>query len=141
MHIVLYVLQNSCEHQRVMLKLNLIIIGTSSEDDVAGIDINMGCPKWFSLNSGMGASLMCKPEKSKSILTTLVQNVRIPITCKIRVFPSTEETLNLVKELASTGIAAIAIHGRTKTERPHNPNRNEMIAEIARNIDIPVIAK
>lgn len=54
------------------------------ENDVAAIDINMGCPKAFSMKGGMGSALLLDPDRAKAILTTLVQNVKIPITCKIR---------------------------------------------------------
>lgn len=54
------------------------------ENDVAAIDINMGCPKEFSLKGGMGAALLSDPDRAKCILKTLVDNVKIPITCKIR---------------------------------------------------------
>lgn len=54
------------------------------ENDIAALDINMGCPKEFSIKGGMGAALMAKPEKAKQILKALVQNLKIPITCKIR---------------------------------------------------------
>lgn len=101
----------------------------------------MGCPKEFSLKGGMGAALLSHPDKAKSILSSLVQNTKIPITCKIRVFENEEETIKLVKDLASTGISAIAVHGRTKNERPQHPNRNTMIKKIAENLTIPVIAK
>lgn len=108
---------------------------------MAAIDINMGCPKEFSLKGGMGAALLTKVDKAKEILSTLVQNTKIPITCKIRVFEGVEDTLNLVKELASTGISAIAVHGRTRIERPQHANRNNTIKAIAENLSIPVIAK
>lgn len=111
------------------------------ENDIAGIDINMGCPKEFSLKGGMGAALLSNPEKAKEILTNLVQNLNIPVTCKIRVFENADTTIELVKQLVSTGIAAIAIHGRTKHERPQHVNRNYLIKAIAENISIPVIAK
>lgn len=101
----------------------------------------MGCPKEFSLKGGMGAALLTQVDKAKSILSTLVQNVKVPISCKIRVFESEEDTLNLVRQLASTGIAAIAVHGRTKTERPQHINRNKSIMAIAKALSIPVIAK
>lgn len=101
----------------------------------------MGCPKEFSLKGGMGAALLTQPEKAQQILSTLVQNINIPITCKIRVFESKEETLTLVKKLVSTGISAIGIHGRSKSERPKHSNRNDTIKYIAENIDIPVKAK
>lgn len=51
---------------------------------MAGIDINMGCPKEFSIKGGMGAALMANATKAKEILKTLVENIKIPITCKIR---------------------------------------------------------
>lgn len=101
----------------------------------------MGCPKEFSIKGGMGAALLRKPETAKAILSTLVQNLKIPVSCKIRVFSNPDETLNLVKDLVSTGISAIAIHGRTKEERPQHQNRTSTIKYIAENINIPVIAK
>lgn len=54
------------------------------ENDVAGIDINMGCPKEFSIKGGMGAALLSDPDRAKNILKTLVDNIKIPVTCKIR---------------------------------------------------------
>lgn len=90
------------------------------ESDVAGIDINMGCPKEFSVKGGMGVALAANMENAKNILTTLVNSLSIPVSCKIRIRKTTEETIAHVKELASTGIAAIAIHGRTRDERPHH---------------------
>lgn len=101
----------------------------------------MGCPKEFSLKGGMGAALLANPEKAKGILSTLVQNIKVPITCKIRVFNNIEDTLDLVQQLESTGIAAIAVHGRTRTERRQHPNRNDTIKKIAESVKIPVIAK
>ena len=65
------------------------------ENDVAAIDINMGCPKKFSINGGMGAALLRDAEKAKGILKTLVDALSIPVTCKIRVFPDLEKTLEL----------------------------------------------
>lgn len=44
------------------LKAFLII----SEPYVAGLDINMGCPKEFSIKGGMGAALLTQPEKVRS---------------------------------------------------------------------------
>ena len=58
------------------------LTSADSENDVAGIDINMGCPKEFSIKGGMGAALLQQPEKVRDILTTLVKGVKIPVTCK-----------------------------------------------------------
>ncbi|XP_040536951.2 tRNA-dihydrouridine(20) synthase [NAD(P)+]-like isoform X5 [Gallus gallus] len=81
------------------------------ESDVAGIDINMGCPKEYSTKGGMGAALLSDPDKIESILTTLVKGICKPVTCKIRILPSVEDTVDLVKRIEKTGIAAIAVHG------------------------------
>jgi tRNA-dihydrouridine synthase 2 len=108
---------------------------------VAGIDINMGCPKEFSVKGGMGSALLTQPEKAQKILRTLVQGVKIPVTCKIRILPDLESTVELCKKLASCGIAAIAVHGRTKEERPRHANHNDFIRAVAQSVNIPVIAK
>ncbi|CAL1687743.1 unnamed protein product [Lasius platythorax] len=110
------------------------------EKDVAGIDVNMGCPKKFSILGGMGASLLSEPRKATNILQKLIESVAIPITCKIRVLPNLEETLRLCDTLASTGIEAIAVHGRTIEERPQHPNRNHVLKQISDRLSIPVIA-
>ncbi|XP_053203485.1 tRNA-dihydrouridine(20) synthase [NAD(P)+]-like [Panonychus citri] len=110
------------------------------EQDVSGIDINMGCPKGFSIKGGMGAALLKKPETVYQILTTLTSNLSIPVTCKIRCLSSLENTLELVKIIQSTGVSAIGVHGRTKDERPQHKNRNDFIREISRYLSIPVIA-
>lgn len=110
------------------------------EQDIAGIDLNMGCPKLFSLVGKMGAALLQEPETAMNILKTLVDHLSIPVTCKIRVLPDLDKTLELCELLASTGISAIAVHGRTVNERPQHANRNEVLREISKKLSIPVIA-
>ncbi|CAF0953117.1 unnamed protein product, partial [Didymodactylos carnosus] len=110
------------------------------ENDVAGIDINMGCPKKFSVHGGMGAALLHEPDKIKEILETLAKNLKIPVTCKIRCLPSLEDTLKLVRIIENTGAHALIVHGRTKDERNPNKNRDEYIKEISQTCKIPVIA-
>eukprot|EP00040_Diaphanoeca_grandis_P016174 m.83335 g.83335 ORF g.83335 m.83335 type:complete len:461 (-) comp25618_c0_seq1:120-1502(-) len=113
-------------------------------DDVAGIDVNMGCPKHFSIAGGMGAALLHKPDKVRSILTTLVQGVRDkPVTCKIRMLPTEEDTLNLVKVIESTGVAALGVHARlqnTRSKEPITQKHTELLRKIAKTATIPVIA-
>ncbi|KAH8019801.1 hypothetical protein HPB51_022469 [Rhipicephalus microplus] len=131
---------------------NILQIGTCSPDravqvaklvekDVAGIDVNMGCPKEFSIKGGMGAALLTQTDKVKAILTALVQSTELPITCKIRVLEKLEDTLALGKLIESTGVKAIGVHGRTKEERPQHANRNAVIKALAEHVNIPIIAK
>lgn len=136
----------SREKERLVLQIGTsdperaVEVARMVEKDVAGIDVNMGCPKKFSLLGGMGAALLKEPQKAVDILNKLVENVTIPITCKIRVLPDLEATLRLCDTFVATGIAAIAVHGRTIEERPQHPNRNHVLREISNRLSIPVIA-
>ncbi|KAH9509534.1 tRNA-dihydrouridine(20) synthase [NAD(P)+]-like protein [Bulinus truncatus] len=107
---------------------------------VAGVDINMGCPKEFSIKGGMGAALLTQQDKVKSILTTLVNGLDVPVTCKIRVLPDINDTVELAKLIESTGVSAIGVHGRTKYERSGDPNHDDYIKAVSNAVSIPVIA-
>ncbi|TRY63084.1 hypothetical protein TCAL_13181, partial [Tigriopus californicus] len=110
------------------------------ERDVDGIDVNMGCPKAFSLKGGMGAALLSHPDKIQAILTALVASVSIPVTCKIRIKDTVEKTMEIVKVIESTGVRAFAVHGRTKDERPNHAVHTDAIQAIVKQAAIPVIA-
>ncbi|KAJ8247257.1 hypothetical protein GJAV_G00244200 [Gymnothorax javanicus] len=110
------------------------------ENDVAAIDVNMGCPKEYSTKGGMGAALLSDPDKIEAILSTLVTGVSKPVTCKIRILPSVENTVALARRIERTGVAAIAVHGRTKEERPQHPVHCDVIQAVAQAVSIPVIA-
>ncbi|XP_070686475.1 tRNA-dihydrouridine(20) synthase [NAD(P)+]-like [Pempheris klunzingeri] len=110
------------------------------EDDVAAIDVNMGCPKEYSTKGGMGAALLSHPDKIEAILKKLVSGVTKPVTCKIRILPSLEETISLVRRIEQTGVAAVAVHGRFKDERPRHPVHCDYIQAVAQAVSIPVIA-
>ena len=119
----------TCEKERGKVVLQLgtanaeraLQVGLKLQGDIAALDVNMGCPKDFSIKGGMGVALLYDLERAKGILKTLVDNLNIPVTCKIRIMPELEDTIRTVQELESTGIAAIAVHGRTKIERPRHP--------------------
>ncbi|KAG5448395.1 tRNA-dihydrouridine(20) synthase [NAD(P)+]-like protein [Clonorchis sinensis] len=134
------------ERNRVILQLGTpdaeraLRAATMVQNDVLAIDINMGCPKDYSVKGGMGAALLTQPEKVKEILTRLTSALRIPVTCKIRILPQLEKTLTLVKLIESTGVAALTVHGRTPSERPQHRNHDEVIVAVASAVSIPVIA-
>ena len=90
--------------------------------DVAGIDINAGCPKSFSTDGGMGAALLKTPDTLCAILEALATNIvpefGIGISVKIRILGSPEQTEALVRRLVRTGIHALTVHCRTTPMRP-----------------------
>ncbi|XP_068621245.1 tRNA-dihydrouridine(20) synthase [NAD(P)+]-like isoform X1 [Battus philenor] len=124
----------TCDAERALKVAKMV------EKDVAAIDINMGCPKEFSIKGGMGVALLEQTDKACAILKTLVDNLSIPVTCKIRIFETVEKSLSVVEKLVGTGIKAIAIHGRTRNERPQHAVHTDIIRYIAEKIHIPVIA-
>ncbi|XP_061100919.1 tRNA-dihydrouridine(20) synthase [NAD(P)+]-like isoform X2 [Conger conger] len=89
---------------------------------------------------GMGAALLSDPDKIEAILSTLVKGVSKPVTCKIRILPSMEQTVDLARRIERTGVAAIAVHGRTKEERPQHPVHCDAIQAVAQAVSVPVIA-
>lgn len=93
--------------------------------DVSAIDVNSGCPKHFSIHSGMGAALLRTPDKLVNILTALVTEVGIPfgiaISVKIRLLESEAKTVELVQLLVKTGITNLTLHCRTTPMRPREP--------------------
>ncbi|KAI1107719.1 FMN-linked oxidoreductase [Jackrogersella minutella] len=93
--------------------------------DVAGIDVNAGCPKPFSTHDGMGAALLRTPDKLVAILEALVQTItpefQIGISVKIRILETAAETEALVRRLVATGITGLTVHCRTTPMRPRDP--------------------
>ncbi|GBG74327.1 hypothetical protein CBR_g18738 [Chara braunii] len=108
--------------------------------DVAAVDVNMGCPKQFSISGGMGAALLSKPELVRDILSTLKRNLDLPVTCKIRLLDTYEKTVELARAVERTGVAAVAVHGRRVRDRPRDPAQWDGIAAVASALSIPVIA-
>lgn len=109
-------------------------------NEIVGVDLNFGCPKSFSLSGGMGAALLEQPDQIKSILKTMVQSLDIPISCKIRILPQIDKTLELVKMIEDCGVSCVAVHGRTKDQRPRHDNQDDVIKKISQVLKIPVIA-
>ena len=106
------------------------------------IDINMGCPAPKIAMNGGGASLMKKPELAYEITKAVVQAVDIPVTVKIRKGWD-EESVNAVQmaELAEkAGASAVAVHGRTRQQMYSGSVDFDIIAQVKKAVDIPVIA-
>ena len=103
--------------------------------DVGGIDLNAGCPKHFSIHSGMGAALLSTPDLLCDILKALVEKVGVPngkpISCKIRVLDSVDDTVKLVERICGTGITHLTVHCRTRPMR----NREQPLWEYMRHIE------
>lgn len=105
------------------------------------IDINMGCPAPKIAGNGGGASLMKNPELAEDIVRAVVKASPVPVTVKIRMgwdFDSIN-AVELAKRAENAGVAAITVHGRTKSQMYAPPVNREIIAEVKKAVSIPVI--
>lgn len=106
------------------------------------IDINMGCPAKKVCNKLAGSALLQDEALVARILTAVVAAVDVPVTLKTRLgFRNGEENILRVAKLAEDcGIAALAVHGRTREDMYHGEARFELIRAVKQSIAIPVIA-
>ena len=106
------------------------------------IDINMGCPAKKVCNRLAGSALLQDEDLVGRILRAVVQAVPAPVTLKTRTGWDLEHKngLRIAKIAEDSGIAALAIHGRTRTEMYRGNAEHDTVAAIKAEVRIPVFA-
>jgi tRNA-dihydrouridine synthase B len=106
------------------------------------IDINMGCPAKKVCKLDAGSALLKNETLVGHILEAVVNAVTIPVTLKIRTGwdPEHRNGIRIAQIAEQSGIAALAVHGRTRAERFTGEAEYDTIKAIKENIRIPVIA-
>jgi len=106
------------------------------------IDINMGCPVKKVLKAWAGSALLADEPLVGRILDAVVGAVDVPVTLKIRtgIDAACINGVAIARIAESAGVAALAVHGRTRQQRFAGAAEYETIRAIKQAVSIPVIA-
>jgi tRNA-dihydrouridine synthase B len=102
------------------------------------VDVNMGCPVKKVVNSGAGSALLKDFDKAARVVEKIRAAVKIPVTVKVRKGWESDDVIPLLKRFEGLGVAAIAIHGRTRKESYTGASDWNYIASVKRELTIPV---
>lgn len=110
-------------------------------DDVALVDINMGCPVAKVVGKGEGSALMRTPELAAHIVASVAEAVCVPVTVKFRRGwdVETENAVEFALTMEEAGAAAVAVHGRTRDQFYRGRSDRNTVARVKQAVSIPVI--
>ncbi|NDK09655.1 tRNA-dihydrouridine synthase family protein [Candidatus Gracilibacteria bacterium] len=108
--------------------------------NIAGIDVNMGCPAKKVVRSGHGSSLLINEQTAFDIVKALDEATHLPISVKTRLsFDGNQDLIAFAQGLQKSGAKLVTIHGRTAKQAYTGNADFTNIYELQKHVDIPVI--
>ncbi|MCE9923193.1 MULTISPECIES: tRNA dihydrouridine synthase DusB [Aeromonas] len=106
------------------------------------VDINMGCPAKKVNKKLAGSALLRQPDLVRTICQAVVNAVEVPVTLKIRTGwdPDNRNGEEIARIAEDCGIAALAVHGRTRSCLYKGEAEYDTIRAIKQAVSIPVVA-
>ncbi len=109
--------------------------------NAAFIDINMGCPVPKVAGNGDGSGLLRDVKRLGDVASKVVSAVKLPVTAKIRIGWDKDSinAVSVAKILEKAGVAAIAVHGRTRDQYYSGTADWNVIGQVKKAVAVPVI--
>ena len=112
------------------------------QDGADIIDINFGCPAKKVCRKAAGSQLLGDEPLVREIIAAAVAAVPVPVTIKMRtgLVPESRNGVEIAKIAEGEGVAAIAVHGRTRACKFEGAVEFDTIAAIKSAVGVPVFA-
>ncbi|KAL5604519.1 uncharacterized protein BROUX77_004705 [Berkeleyomyces rouxiae] len=83
------------------------------------VDLNFGCPQGIAKRGHYGSFLQEDQDLIHRLVKVLHENLDVPVTAKIRILETKEQTLAYAKNVLSAGASILTVHGRRREQKGH----------------------
>lgn len=90
------------------------------QGNIHGVDLNCGCPQGFAEDKGIGCYLLNNPDNLLDVVRSMVENIKYPVSVKMRLHEDITTTIGIVEKLQDLGVKAVTIHGRYYWQKGNN---------------------